>query len=86
MKKPIKIILICLSAISLNACKTLEIVHVDLKCRLVPSSNERYTDEEIEQTPDSVINKFLLRSNQLKARIETVCNDIKAHNTEHSRG
>lgn len=67
----------------LTGCSTLEIVHVPLDCRLIPASTVSFTNDEIEQTPDSVVDKFKERSDQLKARIQTVCKDIKAHNFAH---
>jgi len=85
LKKLITILLICLSAINLSSCSTLEIVHVDLGCRAIPASHINYTNEEIEKTPDSVIDKFSQRSNQLKARIATICKDITAHNIESGK-
>ena len=85
MKNSKMILVLLLILISGTGCKTLELVHDDVRCEGVPRLTVEFTTEEKLATPSSVLDKFFIRSGELQNRIKKNCKDVKAHNKDYEK-
>ena len=83
MKNYARLLAIFPLMISGIGCKTLEKVHAPLECEGVPPLTIEFTAEEKQNTPESVLNKFFIRSNELQNRIKRDCRNVAAHNKQY---
>lgn len=83
MKRLTRLLILSTITISGIGCKTLELVHDDVRCKGVPPLAQTFTDEEKANTPQSVLNKFFIRSGELQERIKANCKDAQQHNEQY---
>ena len=77
--------LIPILMLTLTACKTIELGHIDLECREMPPMTEYFSDEENASIDNKIKQKLARRANQYKSTIKTICSDIEVHNKEHGK-
>jgi hypothetical protein len=78
-----KAVMTMLTAFSLSACSTLEIVHSDLKLPCMPEHNVMFKMGETDVMSDELYAKFKTIIVTYKERIKTQCKLANQHNEAH---
>ena len=76
--------LTALTAFSLTACSTLEVVHAPVGCEGQPKVSLGLTQEEYDDTSKAVLDKVTIFAKTLRARIDAQCEINAEHDRLHS--